>query len=510
PETLSRNMASMGWNWTALALVVFAYALQSWFKKKKKKSNGRLPPSPKSLPILGHLHMLGKNPHQDLHKLAEKHGPVMYMRFGFVPNIIVSSPQAAEQFLKIHDLVYASRPPHEAAKYISYDQRNLSFSPYGTYWRDMRKLCTLELLSNLKINSFQAMRREELGLLVEVIENAAKERVAVDLSARVASMSADMSCRMVLGKKYMDKDIDEKGFKAVIKEGMQLAATPNLGDYFPYLGALDLQGLTRRMKAIAKIFDGFFEKSIDEHTDPSRDRSEQAKDFVDTMLVIMESGKAEFEFDRSHIKATLLDMLAASMDTSATAIDWVLSELLKHPYVLKKVQEEIEQVVGMERMVEESDLDGLKYLDMVIKEAFRLHPVAPLLLPHESMEDCTINGYHIPKNSRVIVNVWAIGRDPEAWADAENFVPERFVGSNIDLRGRDFQLLPFGSGRRGCPGMQLGLAVVRLVVAQLVHCFDWELPNNMLPEELDMTEDFGLVVTRANHLMAIPTCRLHK
>ncbi|KAK3001934.1 hypothetical protein RJ639_021795 [Escallonia herrerae] len=496
-------MASMSWKWTTLALVVLAYALQSWFKKKKKKSNGRLPPSPKPLPILGHLHMLGKNPHQDLHKLAEKHGPVMYMRFGFVPNIIVSSPQAAEQFLKIHDLVYASRPPHEAAKYISYDQRNLSFSPYGTYWRDMRKLCTLELLSNLKINSFQAMRREELGLLVEVIENAAKERVAVDLSARVASMSADMSCRMVLGKKYMDKDIDEKGFKAVIKEGMQLAATPNLGDYFPYLGALDLQGLTRRMKAIAK-------KSIDEHTDPSRDRSGQAKDFVDTMLAIMESGKAEFEFDRSHIKATLLDMLAASMDTSATAIDWVLSELLKHPYVLKKVQEEIEQAVGMERMVEESDLDGFKYLDMVIKEAFRLHPVAPLLLPHESIEDCTINGYHIPKNSRVIVNVWAIGRDPEAWADAENFVPERFVESNIDLRGRDFQLLPFGSGRRGCPGMQLGLAVVRLVVAQLVHCFDWELPNNMLPAELDMTEDFGLVVTRANHLMAIPTCRLHK
>lgn len=187
-----------------------------------------------------------------------------------------------------------------------------------------------------------------------------------------------------------------------------------------------------------------------------------------------------------------------------------MSELIKHPRVMKEVQKELEQVVGMERMVEEPDLEKLEYLDLVVKESFRLHPVVPLLLPHEAMEDCTIDGYHIPEKSHVMVNVWAIGRDPNVWDDPEKFIPERFVGSNIDLRGRDFQLIPFGSGRRGCPGMQLGLQVVRLVVAQLVHCFDWELPNNASPEELDMTEEFGLVVTRANHLIAIPTYRLNQ
>jgi len=206
----------------------------------------------------------------------------------------------------------------------------------------------------------------------------------------------------------------------------------------------------------------------------------------------------------------LQDMLAAAMDTSATAIEWVLSELMKHPRVMKKVQKELEDVVGLERMVEESDLDRLEYLEMVVKESLRLHPVAPLLLPHEAMEDCMINGFHIPKKSRVIINAWAIGRDPSVWSDAENFFPERFVGSDIDVRGRDFQLIPFGSGRRVCPGMQLGLTVVRLVVAQLVHCFDWELPNNMQPTELDMTEEFGIVTPRANHLLAIPTYRLPK
>ncbi|KAK9288795.1 hypothetical protein L1049_017260 [Liquidambar formosana] len=159
-------------------------------------------------------------------------------------------------------------------------------------------------------------------------------------------------------------------------------------------------------------------------------------------------------------------------------------------------------------MVEETDLEKLEYLDMVVKETLRLHPVAPLLLPHESMEDCTINGFHIPKKSRILINARAIGRDPNAWTDANKFLPERFVGNDIDIRGRNFQLIPFGSGRRGCPGLQLGLTVVRLVVAHLVHCFDWELPNDMLPTELDMTEEFGITIPRAKHLLAIPTYRL--
>ena len=202
--------------------------------------------------------------------------------------------------------------------------------------------------------------------------------------------------------------------------------------------------------------------------------------------------------------------MVGSMDTASTTLEWALSELIKHPQMMKKVQNELVKVVGVERMVEESDLESLEYLNMVVKETLRLHPVAPLLIPHESMEDCTVNGFDILKKSRVMVNVWAIGRDPDSWTDPDKFLPERFIGSEVDLRGQHFQLIPFGSGRRGCPGMQLGLTVVRLVLAQLVHCFDWELPDKMLPSELDMTEEFGLTLPRAKHLMAIPTYRLKK
>ena len=305
---------AMAWSWgiaLAVAVLALAYLLQAaaWLRRNKK--NSRLPPGPKPLPILGHFHLLGKLPHQDLHRLAQEYGPIMYLRFGFVPNIVVSSPEAAEQFLKTHDIVFASRPPHEAAKYISYEQRNMSFAPYGPFWRDMRKLCTLQLLSAHKIASFQSMRKEELDILIDKIKQAAQDRITVDLTSSLSSMSADMSCRMVFGKKYAEDEFDEKGFKAVIQEAMRLVALPNIGDYYPYIGKLDLQGLNRRMKDVSKVFDRFFEKIIDEHVHAGSQG--QNKDFVDMLLAFMESDQADFRIDRCHVKAVMLVNLTHSI-----------------------------------------------------------------------------------------------------------------------------------------------------------------------------------------------------
>ncbi|XP_073150829.1 cytochrome P450 71AU50-like [Henckelia pumila] len=492
----------MDWIWTAVAVIGLLYLLQRLIRIGKKK---KLPPGPIGLPILGHFHLLGKNPHQDLHLLARKHGPIMYLRLGFVPTIVVSSPAGAELILRTHDLVFASRPHHEASQYIGYGQTNLTFGKYGPYWRNMRKLCTLELLSSRRINQFRAMRKAEIGLLVSSVKQAAESGQTVDVSVRVSGLSADMICLMVFGRKYGEKELDEKGFRAVVAEALQVGAKFNLGDYFPYLGAIDLQGLTRQMKDLSKSFDGFLEKIIDEHVENNKENKEDF-DFVDTMVGIMES---DIKIDRRHVKAVLLDMFIAGMDTSATAVEWALSELVRHPRVMKKLQEELESIVGLDEMIDESHIDDFPYLDMVIKETLRLHPVAPLLLPHESMEDCVIDGFDVPKGSRIIVNTWSIGRDPDVWSDPEKFSPERFAENDVDIRGRDFRLLPFGSGRRSCPGLQLGLTSVRLMLAQLVHCFDWKLPNGMSPSDLDMSEHFGLVTSREKHLCAIPIYRLH-
>ncbi|KAF3440441.1 hypothetical protein FNV43_RR18725 [Rhamnella rubrinervis] len=376
-------------------------------------------------------------------------------------------------------------------------------------------MCTLELLSSRKIDSFRAMRKQETDLLISFIREAAGDHAAVDLTAKVSSLSADMSCRMIMGKKFEVSEFDERGFSAVIQDAMKLAATPNLGDYIPQIARFDFQGLTKKMKKVGTVFDNFLEKIVEEHIQCSRndnnEEEDKAKDFVDVMLGFLDSEESEYRIERPNIKAIILDMLSASIDTTSTTIDWALAELIRNPDILKKVQKELETKVGVERMVEESDLESLDYLNMVVKETLRLHPAGPLMLPHKAREDCTINGFHIPQNASVIINAWAIGRDPHAWTEPNKFFPERFVKSDIDFRGHDFQLIPFGSGRRSCPGIQLGLTVVRLVLAQLVHCFDWELPNGMLPGELDMTEVFGLSVPRAKHLLAIPTCRLvHK
>ncbi|KAL5743454.1 hypothetical protein ACOSQ2_026570 [Xanthoceras sorbifolium] len=511
----------MSWIWTTLVVFALLFFLQTFLWKRNAKAK-RLPPGPRGFPIFGSLHLLGKYPQRNLHKLSQKYGSIMHLRLRFVPTIVVSSPQAAELFLKTHDLSFASRPPlqvakhivfssdDDAAKHVSYEKKTMTFGQYGSYWRTMRKICTLELLTNVKISSFRSMRKVELDLLIDYIKEAACSGITVDLSDKVSSLSADVTCQILFGKKYLNKEFDESGYKAIMDEALTLLGTPNLADHIPPIDFFDLQRLTKRMKTVSKLMDGFFDKIIDEHVQ-SKDDHNRTKDFVDVMLGFIGSNhETKYHIDRGDIKAIILDMFGAASGTSSITVEWALSELIKNPRVMKKAQKEIENVVGKNRMVEETDLDNLEYLDMVIKETLRLHPVLPLLLPRESREDCMVNGFHIPKKSHIVINAWAIGRDSSVWNNPEKFLPERFVGCDIDFHGRNFQFLPFGSGRRSCPGIQMGLTMVRLVIAQLVHCFDWELPDGVLPDDLDMTEEYSIVTLRAKHLFAIPHYRLIK
>ncbi|XWS50710.1 hypothetical protein CRYUN_Cryun12cG0110000 [Craigia yunnanensis] len=493
-----------------VTLISFVYITS---RPKHSENDQQLPPGPWPLPIIGNLHMLGNLPHQSLHHLAKKYGSVMSIRLGYVPTIVVSSPEAAELFLKTHDIIFAGRPKVQASEYMSYGTKGLAFAQYGSYWRTARKWCTLQLLSASKVEFFAPIRRTEVESLVKLLRNAAAAGEVVNLSLKVAELIEDITYRMIIGR---SKD-DKFDLKPLIQEGLRLIGTFNIADYVPFLAPLDLQGLRPRFETIKRGYDKFLEEIIDEHEqENNKGKQKQNRDFVDVMLSYLNQPmnpsdeEQVYIIDRTNIKAIILDMIAAALETSVVAIEWVLAEVIRHPRVKSRLQEELESVVGMNRMVEETDLAKLTYLDMVVKESLRLHPVAPLLIPHESMENITINGYHIPKKSRILINIWAIGRDPNVWSDnAEEFFPERFVNSNLDLRGHDFRLIPFGSGRRGCPGLQLGLTTIRLVLAQLLHCFDWELPDGMLPNDLSMTEKFGLTVPRAKHLLAKPVYRLH-
>ncbi|XP_042497542.1 flavonoid 3'-monooxygenase CYP75B137-like [Macadamia integrifolia] len=206
------------------------------------------------------------------------------------------------------------------------------------------------------------------------------------------------------------------------------------------------------------------------------------------------------------------DLFSAGTDTSSITVEWALAELIRHPNILVQAQKELDSVVGMDRLVTESDLPNLPYLQAIIKETFRLHPSTPLSLPRMAAESCKINGYYIPKDSTLLVNVWAISRDPAIWPEPLEFRPERFLpGSklaHIDIKGNDFEVIPFEAGRRICAGMSLGLRMVQLLTATLVHAFDWVLPEALSAEKLNMEEAYGLTLQRAMPLMAFTRPRL--
>ncbi|KAK9091232.1 hypothetical protein Sjap_024409 [Stephania japonica] len=473
-----------------------------------KKPASKLPPGPRSLPIIGNLHMLGSLPHRALHQLSKLHGPIMHLKLGLVPTVVVSSADAAKLFLKTHDAVFCSRPKTQTSEVLSYGGKGMAFSEYGPHWRSMRKLCTLELLTNAKVEMFGAMRSEEVRRAVEEMRGGRdhdhEEELLVDLTCRVDKLVEDMTVKMIFGSGGSVE------FRRIVDEALKMAGAFNLNDFVPFLKVLDLQGLGRRMKRVSKELDALFNQIIDEHMRRAKEKQGNHKDFIDILISLMESDNTnDMQLDRDMIKALLLDLLAAGLDSTATTVIWAFAELMKRPFTMKKAQEELKDVIGLHRMVEEKDLVNLEYLNMVIKETLRLHPVAPLLVPRESIQDVIVNDYHIPKKTRLIINAWAIGRDPKAWSgDPEEFDPGRFANSDVDLSGRYFELIPFGAGRRGCPGLLMGLRSVQLVLGQLLHCFDWELPKGVSPCDLDMGEKFGLAVARAKHLFIKPTYRL--
>jgi cytochrome P450 len=181
-----------------------------------------------------------------------------------------------------------------------------------------------------------------------------------------------------------------------------------------------------------------------------------------------------------------------------------MTELLQNPLSMAKACEELRRVIGSRRNIEESEIGQLPYLQAVIKETFRLHPPAPLLIPRQAEKTTKIMSYTIPKGSRVLINIWAIGRDENLWSEPEKFIPERFLVKTVDFKGGHFELIPFGTGRRICPGMPLAIRMVHLVLGSLLNQFKWRLPDEMERNRVDMSEKFGVTLVKAVPLCAIP------
>nr|QGN65333.1 cytochrome P450 [Oryza alta] len=497
--------------WASFVGVVLATVLllKAVFGRSRRVYN--LPPGPKPWPVIGNLNLVGTLPHRSIHELSRRYGPIMSLKFGSFPVVVGSSVEMAKFFLKTHDVVFTDRPKTAAGKYTTYNYSNITWSPYGAYWRQARKMCLTELFSAKRLESYEYIRGEEVRALLRDLHGAAGG--VVMLKDYLSTVSLNVITRMGLGKKYLDKEAAAQGgsvttpeeFKWMLDELFLLNGVLNIGDSIPWLDWLDLQGYIKRMKKLSKMFDRFLEHVVDEHNERRRLEGESfvAKDMVDVLLQIADDPNLEVKLKREGVKAFTQDLIAGGTESSAVTVEWALSELLKKPEVFAKATEELDRVVGRGRWVTEKDMPSLPYVDAIVKETMRLHPVAPMLVPRLSREDASVDGYDIPAGTRVLVSVWSICRDPKLWDAPEEFMPERFIGSKIDVKGQDFELLPFGSGRRMCPGYSLGLKVIQVSLANLLHGFAWRLPDGMTNEQLSMEEIFGLSTPRKFPLEAV-------
>ncbi|XVE50809.1 hypothetical protein DITRI_Ditri01bG0193100 [Diplodiscus trichospermus] len=469
-------------------------------RTKSNKPTVKHPPGPWKLPLIGNLHQLASSmPHHTLRDLAKKYGDLMHLQLGEVPTIVVSSAEIAKELMKTNDIFFSQRPYVLAADILAYNCKAIIFTPYGNYWRQMRKICTMELLSPNRVQSFQSIREEEVSDLVKFI--ALNEGSPINLSEKIFSLSYGITAMSAFGKKSKGQE----EFIRLMAEAVKLLAGFCLADMYPSSEVLKkISRMRIKLERLHQASDMILENIVNEHKEKRNKMTEAAEgDLVDVLLKLQEQGDLEIPLTNDYIKAVIQDMFAAGSETSATTIEWAMSELLKNPELIKRAQNEVRGVFGENGKVNEEMIHKLKLLRAIVKETLRLHPPAPLLIPRECSENCVINGYDIPAKTKVLINAWAIQSDPRYWKDAEEFYPERFLNNLVDFRGINFEYIPFGAGRRICPGISFGLPIVELTLANLLYHFDWKLPDGMKFEDLDMTESFALTVRRKNDLFLL-------
>ncbi|KAK4718853.1 hypothetical protein R3W88_017191 [Solanum pinnatisectum] len=479
-----------------VALLIFFSFLFTLFDKLLRKSSTKqekLPPGPWRLPIIGSLHHLRGAllfPHRTLKNLATEYGPIMYLQLGEIPAVIVSSPNMVKEILKTHELAFATKPQLTSIDITTYNYKDIAFAPYGDKWRQMRNICVTELLSSKMVKSFSSIRKDEIMRLLSSIRSTNGSHL-VNLTELILRYTNSVTCRSAFGKVRTNQD----QLINLLRDVLDTLGGFDVADLFPSWKLLHkMSGVKSKLLQMHKKVDEALENIVNEHIKNralgckgNGDKLIGGEDLVDVLLRIKENDELQFPITSDHIKAI---------------ISVTLSEMMRRPNIMAKAQNEVRQVFKGKTTFNEDDLDKLTYLKLVIKETLRLHPPSTLL-SRECRKQTYINGYTIPPKTRVLINTWALGRDSESWDDPERFIPERFENSHVDYMGNYFEFIPFGSGRRICPGMQFGLTNVKHPLAQLLYHFDWVLPYGANPEDLDMIEKNGLSAAKHKDLCLI-------
>ncbi|ESR66693.1 cytochrome P450 family 81 subfamily D polypeptide 8 [Citrus sinensis] len=487
-----------------LILLIALYIVATHLNNKIKN----LPPNPfPALPIVGHLYLIFKNKplHRTLSQLSSKHGPVLLLNLGTRRVLLLSSPSAVEECFTKSDVVFANRPRILLGEHLGYNSTSLVWSPYGSHWRNLRKLLSHDILSNTSLQTLSCcIRKDEVRSLIQRLIN--NQNQTVDMKSAFLDFTLNVITRMMAGKRYFGDDVaarvaeEAERFREMMAETVRVGGGVNALDVLPVLKWLAFGAAERKFIALQEKRDRFMQDLIEDNKrkmgiDHANDR--RMKTMVEVLLSLQDQSDAQFYKDET-IKSLMLVFLVAANDTSLGTIEWAMSLLLNNPDILEKARSEIDNQIGFDRFVDELDLTKLPYLRCIILETLRLYPAGPFLLPHESSEECTVGGFRIPRGTMLLVNIWAIQNDPKIWENPTKFNPERFEGIE-GARDHGFKFMPFGSGRRSCPGEALSMRIVGLTLGSLIQCFEWERVGEKME---DMAEASGLVLAKVQPLQA--------
>lgn len=483
-----------------LTLVLVLLIKLLLFSKNRKN----FPPSPPKLPFIGHLYLF-KNPlHRALARVADRYGSVLLLHFGSRPVLIVSSPSVAQECFTTNDVTFANRAHFPSSKYISNNNANLGSADYGPYWRNLRRIATIDVLSNHRLLSSTNVRAAEVRLLAQQLFQKSKTQaegfVKVELRTRLFELALNVMMMMIAGKRYCfeEEEVPEetRQFKEVVEETFMLAGATDLRNFLPVLRWFDYR-MKKKMVRLQKTSNEFMQRLMHGEREESEKEEGEGKKKTTMIANLLELQKTDPDnYTDKAIIGLITSLLQAGTDTSSNTIEWAMSLLLNNPETLKKVQTEIDVRVGNERLIEESDLSNLPYLQCIIKETLRICPAGPLLVPHESTNECVVGGFNVPRGTMLLVNAHYIHRDPKTWEEPTKFKPERFE----DGKHEGKLMIPFGMGRRRCPGEGLAMREIGLTLGTLLQCFEWERVGE---EPVDMTEGSGLTMPKAVPLEAM-------
>ncbi|KAL9685659.1 hypothetical protein QQ045_023110 [Rhodiola kirilowii] len=486
-----------------LTLLLLKWYLYLHFKDYPSSKQSQ-PPSPPRVPILGNLHQVGLYPHRSFESLAKRYGPLMLFHWGRAPVFIVSSAKVAEDILKTHDLGFSNRLESIISRKVMYDTNDLIMARHGEYWKLVRGLCATQLMSSARVQSQQRVRDEETTLMVERIKRF--ESSPFNLNTEIQKVSIDVMCRAAFGRKVDEEEAtNQRQFDKILKELNGLLGVFNIEEYVPWLGWINyFNGLNMRIERGCHDIDQFLEKIVNGQLEREHDhhgRIGVEKLLLDVLLDAQNDDGSKIT--RASVKGILLDMFGGGIDSTYAAMEWTMTELLRHPEMLEKVLREVREIVGDKKQISIHDLNKMSYLKASIKEALRLHPPFPVIPRVSGAEAVDVQGYTIPPKTRILINIWAIGRDSASWVNPNEFKPERFLLDSDQVYGLNW--MPFGGGRRGCPGVSFGTVLVEHVLACLLLNFNWSLPEGATSADINIDEFVTMVLHRMHPLVVVAT-----